>query len=174
MDSIGTFLNSQPFIALFLVISLGYAVGKISIAGLSLGSGAVLFVGLAVGAVAPQATPPGLIISVGLAMFVYGLGIRYGKEFFKGLASPFGIKANLMAACAVLAGGAVAVLAAKLTGMESDFAAGMFSGATGSTPGMQAAMEAAGTPNPAISYAIQHHRADHLLLPLQPALETED
>jgi putative transport protein len=83
MDSIGTFLNSQPFIALFLVISLGYAVGKISIAGLSLGSGAVLFVGLAVGAVAPQATPPGLIISVGLAMFVYGLGIRYGKELFK-------------------------------------------------------------------------------------------
>jgi putative transport protein len=154
MDSIGTFLNSQPFIALFLVISLGYALGKISIAGLSLGSGAVLFVGLAVGAIAPKAAPPGLIITVGLAMFVYGLGLRYGKEFFKGLASLFGIKANLLAACAVLVGGAVAVLAARLTGMESDFAAGMFSGATGSTPGMQAAMDAAGTPNPAISYAI--------------------
>jgi len=58
MDSIGTFLDSQPFIALFLVISLGYALGKISIAGLSLGAGAVLFVGLAVGAIAPKAAPP--------------------------------------------------------------------------------------------------------------------
>ncbi len=156
MDSIGTFLNSQPFIALFLVISLGYAVGKISIAGLSLGSGAVLFVGLAVGAIAPKAAPPGLIINVGLAMFVYGLGIRYGKNFFKGLASSFGIKANLLAAFAVLAGGAVAVLAAKFMGIESDFAAGMYAGATGSTPGMQAAMAASGTPNPAISYAIAY------------------
>ena len=52
MGSIGAFLESQPFIALFLVVCLGYAVGKISIAGLSLGSGAVLFVGLAVGAIA--------------------------------------------------------------------------------------------------------------------------
>jgi putative transport protein len=154
MDSIGSFLNAQPFIALFLVISLGYAVGKINIAGLSLGSGAVLFVGLAVGAIAPKAAPPGLIITIGLAMFVYGLGLRYGKEFFKGLASPFGIKANLLGACAVLAGGAVAVLGAKLMGMELDFAAGMFSGATACTPAMQAAMDAAGTPNPAISYAI--------------------
>jgi putative transport protein len=154
MGSIGTFLDSQPFIALFLVISLGYAVGKVSIAGLSLGSGAVLFVGLAVGAIAPKAAPPGLIINIGLATFVYGLGIRYGKDFFKGLASPFGIKANLLAAFAVLAGGAVAVLAAKFMGIESDFAAGMYAGATGSTPGMQAAMDAAGTPNPAISYAI--------------------
>jgi putative transport protein len=154
MGSIGTFLDSQPFIALFLVISLGYAVGKVSIAGLSLGSGAVLFVGLAVGAIAPKAAPPGLIINIGLATFVYGLGIRYGKDFFKGLASPFGIKANFLAAFAVLAGGAVAVLAAKFMGIESDFAAGMYAGATGSTPGMQAAMDAAGTPNPAISYAI--------------------
>jgi putative transport protein len=98
MDSLSTFLNAQPFIALFLVVCLGYAVGKISIAGLSLGSGAVLFVGLAVGAIAPKAAPPGLVINIGLAMFVYGLGIRYGKDFFKGLASPFGIKANLLAA----------------------------------------------------------------------------
>lgn len=154
MGSIGAFLESQPFVALFLVVCLGYAVGKVSIAGLSLGSGAVLFVGLAVGAIAPKAAPPGLLTNIGLAMFVYGLGITYGKEFFRGLASPFGIKANLLAAFAVIAGGGVAVFAATLMGIGSDFAAGMYAGATGSTPGMQAAMDAAGTPNPAISYAI--------------------
>ena len=36
MEIIGTFLNSQPFIALFLVVGLGYAVGQIKIGGLSL------------------------------------------------------------------------------------------------------------------------------------------
>jgi hypothetical protein len=41
METLGIFLNSQPFIALFLVIGLGYAVGQIKIGGLSLGIGAV-------------------------------------------------------------------------------------------------------------------------------------
>jgi putative transport protein len=154
MDSIGAFLDSQPFIALFLVISLGYAAGKISVAGLSLGAGAVLFVGLAVGAIAPKAAPPGLLVSVGLCMFVYALGLQFGKNFFKGLASPFGIKANILASVGILAGAAVAVLVARFAGIAPDFAAGVFAGATSSTPAMQAAMEATGNANPSVSYAI--------------------
>lgn len=154
MENIGTFLDSQPFIALFVVIGLGYALGKISIAGLSLGAGAVLFVGLAVGAIAPNAAPTGPLVSVGLCMFVYGLGLQFGKSFFKGLASPFGIKANILASVAVLAGAAVAFLAARIAGIAPDFAAGMFAGALASTPAMQAAMDAAGSPNPSVSYAI--------------------
>jgi len=51
MENIGIFLDSQPFIALFLVIGIGYAAGQIKIGGLSLGIGAVLFVGLGVGAI---------------------------------------------------------------------------------------------------------------------------
>jgi putative transport protein len=154
MDMVGTFLDSQPFIALFLVISLGYAVGKISLAGLSLGSGAVLFVGLAVGAIAPDSAPAGSLVTVGLCMFIYGLGLQFGKNFFKGLASSFGIKANLLATVGILAGAAVAILAARVIGIEADFAAGMFAGATSSTPAMQAAMEATGNANPSVSYAI--------------------
>ena len=113
MDSIGAFLDSQPFIALFLVISLGYAVGKISVAGLSLGAGAVLFVGLAVGAIAPKAAPPGLLVSVGLCMFVYALGLQFGKNFFKGLASPFGIKANILASVGIFAGAGYGIIRQK-------------------------------------------------------------
>jgi putative transport protein len=154
MEFFGAFFNAQPFIALFFVISLGYALGKVSIGGLSLGTGAVLFVGLAVGAIAPKAAPPGALISVGLCMFIYGLGIQFGKSFFKGLASPFGIKANILAAVAILAGATVAFFSAKIAGIAPDFAAGMFAGATSSTPAMQAAMVAAGNKNPSVSYAI--------------------
>ena len=39
MEPLGLFLDSQPFIALFLVIGLGYAAAQIKIGGLSLGIG---------------------------------------------------------------------------------------------------------------------------------------
>jgi putative transport protein len=156
MESLGLFLNSQPFIALFLVIGLGYAVGQIKIGGLSLGIGAVLFVGLGIGAIAPKAAPPGLVGTIGLVFFLYGIGIQYGRDFFKGLMSPLGIKANLLAAFAVLTGCAVAMAMARFFGFGTDFVAGMFAGALTSTATLQAAMEASGSKNPAVAYAIAY------------------
>jgi putative transport protein len=156
MESLGLFFNSQPFIALFLVIGLGYAVGQVKIGGLSLGIGAVLFVGLGVGAIAPKAAPPGMLGTVGLVLFLYGIGIQYGRDFFKGLMSPLGIKANLLAAFAVLLGCAVAVVMARIFGFGSDFLAGMFAGSMTSTATLQAALEASGSKNPAVGYAIAY------------------
>ena len=53
MEFIQALLEQQPLMALFLTIALGYAVGEITIRGFSLGVGAVLFVALAMGGVAP-------------------------------------------------------------------------------------------------------------------------
>ncbi len=153
MEIIGTFLNSQPFITLFLVIGLGYAVGKISISGFSLGIGAVLFVGLGIGIIAPHSAPPKLLGTLGLILFLYGIGIQHGKSFFKGLVSPFGIKANLLAATAVLIGFGASLLLAKYLGFGHDFAAGMFAGTLTSTATLQAALGAATTMNPSVGYA---------------------
>ena len=47
----------QPLLTLFLTVALGYLVGEIDIKGFSLGSGAVLFVGLFIGWLAPDAAP---------------------------------------------------------------------------------------------------------------------
>lgn len=55
MDMIRTFLEQQPLLSMFLVIGLGYAVGQVNIRGFNLGIGAVLFVGLAAGILAPKA-----------------------------------------------------------------------------------------------------------------------
>jgi putative transport protein len=63
-------LEQQPLLALFLVIGVGYAVGELSLRGFSLGVGAVLFVGLAIGAMAPKAAPPAIVGSLGLIMFL--------------------------------------------------------------------------------------------------------
>ena len=69
----------------FLAIGLGYLVGQINIGGFSLGVGAVLFVGLAIGAFAPKAQIIGPIGLTGLIMFLYGIGILYGRQFFEGM-----------------------------------------------------------------------------------------
>src|SRR5512135_1956912 len=76
MEIIATFLSQQPFLALFLVVALGYAIGSINIKGFSLGVGAVLFSGLFIGAIAPKAQPPAMVGTLGLVMFLYGLGIQ--------------------------------------------------------------------------------------------------
>ena len=156
MESVAAFLNTQPFIALFLVIGLGYAAGQVRIGGLSLGIGAVLFVGLAVGAIAPKSAPPGLLGTVGLVLFLYGIGIQYGRDFFKGLMSPFGMKANGLAALAVLMACVATVAMTRFFGLAPDFVAGMFAGSLTSTSTLQAAMDASGSNNPAVGYAIAY------------------
>jgi hypothetical protein len=108
LTAISDVVGSQPILALFLAIGLGYAVGQISILGFSLGIGAVLFVGLAIGAFAPKAQIAGPIGLIGLIMFLYGIGILYGRQFFEGL-SGVGRKYNLLAVVAVIAGLLVAL-----------------------------------------------------------------
>ena len=85
LSFISDLIAAQPILALFLAIGLGYLVGQINILGFSLGIGAVLFVGLAIGAIAPKAQIAGPIGLIGLIMFLYGIGILYGRQFFEGL-----------------------------------------------------------------------------------------
>src|SRR5262249_29918192 len=153
MDWLGALLNSQPFMAVFLAIGLGYAVGNIKIAGFSLGVGAVLFVGLLIGVIAPKSAPPAIVGRVGLVLSFYGIGIQYGVEFFRGLASPAGIKANILALIAVIAGAIGGILCADYMGFGVDFALGIFAGSLTSTGALQATTAAVGSQSPAIGYA---------------------
>src|SRR5262245_51157082 len=153
MEWLGALLNSQPFMAVFLAIGLGYAAGNIKVAGFSLGVGAVLFVGLLIGVIAPKSAPPAIVGTLGLVLFLYGIGIQYGVEFFRGLASPDGIKANILALVAVIAGAFGAILSAHYMGFGIDFALGIFAGSLTSTGTLQAATAAVGNQSPAIGYA---------------------
>src|SRR5262249_19720977 len=152
MEWLSALLNSQPFVAVFLAIGLGYAVGNVKIAGFSLGVGAVLFVGLFIGVIAPKSAPPAIVGTLGLVLFLYGIGIQYGVEFFRGLVSPGGVKANLLALIAVTAGVFATVLCARFMGFGLDFALGIFAGSMTSTASLQAATTVVGNQNPAIGY----------------------
>src|SRR3954464_4564084 len=119
-------LGTQPILAVFLAIGLGYLVGQINLGGFSLGVGAVLFVGLAIGAFAPKSQITGPIGLTGLVMFLYGIGILYGRQFFEGMAGAAGIKYNLLALVACAAGLVVALLLGQAYGIKIGHTLGIY------------------------------------------------
>ena len=96
-----------------------------------------------------------MVGTIGLVMFVYGVGIQYGPQFFASLRGP-GIKYMTLANIGVLASLGVAWLLAKPLGISLATAAGLFAGSGTSTPTLQAALAAAGNQDPAIGYSVSY------------------
>src|SRR3954469_518545 len=156
MESIRIFLEQQPMMALFLTIAIGYLAGEINIKGFSLGVGAVLFIALAMGWFAPKSAPAPMVGTLGLALFLYGVGVQYGKQFFIGLTSQNGRRANMMALVGVLLAGAVSLLCAKFLDVKLGYALGLFAGSGTSTPTLQAAIATLGNDDPAVGYSVAY------------------
>src|SRR6187455_3374364 len=155
MEFIRVLLEQQPLMALFLTIAIGYVVGEINIKGFSLGVGAVLFVALAIGWFAPKSSPAPMVGTLGLALFLYAVGIQYGKQFFIGLTSDAGRRANLIALVGVAAAGVVSIVIAQAMG-NLGHALGLFAGSGTSTPTLQAAIATLGNDDPAVGYSVSY------------------
>src|SRR3954468_4219832 len=155
MTSLSELLGSQPILALFLAVGLGYAVGQITILGFSLGIGAVLFVGLLIGAIAPKAQIAGPIGLIGLIMFLYGIGILYGRQFFEGLRG-VGRSYNLLAFVAVIGGLLVALGLGAIFNVKLSHTMGIFAGSMTSTATLQAALDTVGNRDPSIGYSVAY------------------
>lgn len=156
MELIKAFLEQQPMMALFLTIAIGYLVGEINIKGFSLGVGAVLFVALFMGWYAPKSVPAAMVGTLGLALFLYTVGVQFGKQFVVGLKSAAGKRANLMALIGVLLAGGVSLVYVKALGMKLGYAFGLFAGSGTSTPTLQAALEALKNNDAAVGYSVSY------------------
>ncbi|WP_437683621.1 aspartate:alanine exchanger family transporter [Sorangium sp. So ce131] len=133
-------LAGSPLLLLFVVSALGFLVGRLRIGGFHLGVAAVLFVGLGAGAVDPSLQLPEFVTVFGLALFVYTVGLTSGPGFFASLRRR-GLRDALLAAGALLAAAGLAALAARFAGLRGAAAAGVFAGATTSTPALASALE---------------------------------
>jgi putative transport protein len=156
MGFIKTLLEQQPLMALFLTIAVGYLIGEINVKGFSLGVGAVLFVALGIGWFAPKAVPAAMVGTLGLALFLYGVGVHYGKQFFIGLTSRAGLQANLIALTGVLAAGAASLVSMKTMNLKLGHALGLFAGSGTSTPTLQAAIATLGNDDAAVGYSVAY------------------
>ncbi|HUL89089.1 MAG TPA: TrkA C-terminal domain-containing protein [Pseudolabrys sp.] len=148
-------IGTQPILTAFLAIGLGYLVGQINIGGFSLGVGAVLFVGLALGAFAPKAQITGPIGLTGLIMFLYGIGILYGRQFFEGMRG-VGRKYNLLALVGCVAGLLVALGLGQAFGIKIGHTLGIYAGSMTSTATLQAALDVMNNKEPSIGYSIAY------------------
>jgi putative transport protein len=154
MEFVKGLLEQQPLMALFLTIAIGYLAGEINLKGFSLGVGAVLFIALAVGWFAPKSAPSPMVGTLGLALFLYAVGIQYGKQFFAGLTSMRGLKANIMALTGVLLAGVVSILFIRT--VTAGHALGLFAGAGTSTATLQAAITTMGNNDAAVGYSVAY------------------
>jgi putative transport protein len=156
MEFARTLLEQQPLLALFLTVALGYLAGEINVKGFSLGVGAVLVVALGMGWLVPGALPAPAIGTLGLALFLYAVGIQYGRQFFAGLTSRSGLRANAIGAVGVLCSGAVCVLFVHAAKLDVGHALGLFAGAGTNTPALQAAIATLGNDDAAVGYSVSY------------------
>lgn len=146
-------LASSPLLVIMLVLALGAALGAIPFGPLRLGAAGALFVGLAFGAADPRLGEGlGLIQTLGLALFVYTVGIAAGATFFQDLKKQLPLMGVAVATLALAAGAAIA--AGKLLGLSPGIVAGTFAGSLTSTPALAAATSAVGNQEPAVGYSL--------------------
>lgn len=144
---------ASPLMTVFLVVALGAIVGIIPFGPLRVGAAGALFVGLFIGHLAPELSGQmGLIQSLGLALFVYTVGLSAGQTFFGDLRKQSRL---MIASFVVLFAGALAtIIGGRLLGFAPDFSVGIFAGSMTTTPALAAASAATGTDNPAVGYSL--------------------
>lgn len=133
-------LADNPLLLLFVVAAMGYPLGRIKIRGSSLGVAAVLFVGLAVGAIHPSLKLPEIVYVLGLATFVYTIGLASGPAFMSSLRRD-GIRNNLLVVGMLLFATILTLVAQRLLHLKATVAAGLFAGSLTSTPALAGVIE---------------------------------
>ncbi|MFG0264516.1 MAG: transporter, partial [Rhodopirellula sp. JB055] len=133
----------NPILVLLCVIALGLLIGRVSFRGISLGTSAILFVALLAGHFG-WSIPTGFG-TLGLALFVYCVGISAGPTFFRGLAS-HGRAMAITGSVIVLTGVAVTWVCARLLDLPAELAGGLMAGAMTSTPALGAITQSSGDP----------------------------
>ncbi len=134
---------ARTVVLLGLAGAAGTALGKVRVAGVSLGVAGVLFAGLVLGHF--KFTIDGHVLEFvrefGLILFVYTLGLQIGPGFFGSLRAR-GLVLNGFALLVVLLGAAVAVAWIVGGGLALPAGVGLLSGATTNTPSLAAAQQA--------------------------------
>ena len=128
---------------LAIAIAIGIALGKIKIAGISLGITWILFVGIALGSFGMQIDPTivAFIKEFGLILFVYSVGMQVGPSFFSSFKQG-GMRLVGIASAIVLLGVVTAYIIHLVTGTPISTMVGVLSGAVTNTPGLGAAQQA--------------------------------
>ena len=137
---VGILLKDRPEILLFLVIGIGYLIGKIKIKGFELSSaGGVLFAALFFGHYGYEL--PKIIETIGFIFFIYSVGFQSGPGFVASFKRD-GLRYILLSLTIAFTGFSLALFLAWIFDLDKGYAAGILGGAMTSTPTLAAAQDA--------------------------------
>lgn len=125
----------NPILLLFIVVGIGYGVGRIGYRGSSLGVAAILFVGLFFGSLSPELQIPNIITFIGLSIFVYVIGLSSGPTFFS-LFRQRGSRDLIFIFIMLTFSVSVTVALHFLFQFDASTTAGLFAGSTTNTPAL--------------------------------------
>ncbi len=134
---------AHSVLILSLVIAFGIMLGKIKIAGISLGVTWILFVGIVFGHFNLSLNEHLLhfLKEFGLILFVYSIGLQVGPGFFSAFKKG-GFTLNMLAITSVSLSVVVAIVLYLVTDTPITTMVGILSGAVTNTPGLGAAQQA--------------------------------
>src|SRR6056297_2044801 len=144
-------LLSNSYFALFLIVALGFILGRVKLFGLTLDVSAVIFVALVFGHF-------GVIVPtdfqyLGLVLFIFTIGIQAGPGFFESFKKE-GRQLASFATILILVAGLITMGIVFAFKIDKNIAIGLFTGALTSTPGLAAAIDYTGSPLASIGYGV--------------------
>lgn len=148
-----TELLKSSYFALFLIVALGFMLGRIKIKGVSLDVSAVIFIALLFGHYGVFI--PKELGNFGLVLFIFTIGIQAGPGFFDSFRS----KGKTLIIITLLLIGSAALTAVALKyafGIDTASVVGLIAGALTSTPGLAVAIDSTASPLASIAYGIAY------------------
>ncbi|WP_101542723.1 putative transporter [Bacteroides cutis] len=154
---------AHSVLILSLVIAFGIMLGKVKIAGISLGVTWILFVGIVFGHFNLNLDEHLLhfLKEFGLILFVYSIGLQVGPGFFSAFKKG-GFTLNMLAVLVVFVSVLITIILHFFTGIPITTMVGILSGAVTNTPGLGAAQQANSdlngidAPEIALGYAVAY------------------
>ena len=133
--------QQNPLLLLFTVIAVGYGVGEIAVRGFKLGVAAVLFVGLGFGALDPGLSVPQFIVFLGLAIFVYTVGLSSAPSFFASF-KRHGFRDAYFALFSIVVSVLLSLGVGRWFGFDAATTGGLYAGASTNTPALAGLLDA--------------------------------
>ena len=146
-------LLQSSYFSVFLIVALGFMLGRIKIGGLSLDVSAVIFIALAFGHWGVFI--PKELGNFGLVLFIFTIGLQAGPGFFDSFRSKG--KTLILITLLIVASACLTGVGMKyLFGIDTPSLVGLIAGALTSTPGLAVAIDSTQSPLASIAYGIAY------------------
>lgn len=146
-------LLKSSYFALFLIVALGFMLGRIKVKGVSLDVSAVIFIALLFGHYGVFI--PKELGNFGLVLFIFTIGIQAGPGFFDSFRSKG--KTLIIITMLLIGSASLTAVALKyLCGIDTASVVGLMAGALTSTPGLAVAIDSTASPLASIAYGIAY------------------